>query len=165
MLSATLLLDNIVKHNVTHVVGLPDNGSRAFFEALWKEPLIDVINVSREGEAFALASGLYLGGQKPLVIIQNTGFLETGDAFRGTAYNMAIPLVMLMGYRGYKTMEPENKRVDTAATFFEPTLKAWNIPYSLLLADDQVETHVCNAFAKAEATSLPTAVLLGVDTE
>ena len=164
MLSAELLLNQIKSHGVTHVVGLPDNGSRALFEALWEEPAIDVINVSREGEAFALASGLYLGGRKPLVAIQNTGFLETGDAFRGTAYNMGIPLVMLLGYRGYGTMAPGAERVDTAATFFEPTLKAWKIPYSMLFEDAEIEPGLRSAFSGAESTSLPAAVLLGVDT-
>ena len=165
MLSAELLLNQIRSHGVTHVVGLPDNGSRALFEALWEEPAIDVINVSREGEAFALASGLYLGGRKPLVAIQNTGFLETGDAFRGTAYNMGIPLVMILGYRGYATMAPGAERVDTAATFFEPTLKAWNIPYLLLFEDPEIEPGLRSAFSEAESTSMPAAVLLGVDTE
>lgn len=165
MLSALLLLEHIKNQGVTDVVGLPDNGSRALFEALWTDSSIRVINVSREGESFAIASGLYLGGRKPIVIIQNTGFLETGDAFRGTSYNMAIPIVMIMGYRGYKTMARNSERVDTAATFLEPTLNAWNIPYSLLVEDEEVETQLNDAFSKAEATSLPAAVLLGCDTE
>ena len=81
-----------------------------------------MILTSREGEAYGLASGLYLGGAVPLVLIQNTGFFEAGDAFRGTAFNMGLPIVMLLGYRGYKSMESGAPRVDTAATFFEPTL-------------------------------------------
>ena len=151
------------KHGVTHVVGVPDNGSRALYEALWANPQIEVVMVSREGEAFALASGLYLGGKQPLVLIQNTGFFEAGDGFRGTAYNMQIPLVMLIGYRGYKTMEPGALRVDTAATFFEPTLTAWNIPYSILHTDDDLE-QISAAFQRAAETSLPAAVLMPEET-
>ncbi|NKB70801.1 MAG: hypothetical protein GKR89_27335 [Candidatus Latescibacteria bacterium] len=157
-MQANKLFAKIKNQGVTHVVGVPDNGSRALYERLWEDADIEVVLVSREGEAFALASGLYLGGQQPLVIIQNTGFLEAGDAFRGTAFNMGIPLVMLMGYRGYKTMEPGAERVDTAATFFEPTLKAWNIPYSIMHSDADME-RVDQAFAQASQTLLPVAVL------
>ena len=163
-MQAKLILDQIKGHAVTHVVGLPDNGSRALFELLWADDDIEVIGVTREGEAFAVALGLYLGGAVPLIIIQNTGFFETGDAYRGTAHNMGIPLVMILGYRGLKTMSPGASRVDSAATFFEPTLKAWKIPYSTMMADDDVAPQMTQAFQTAASTSMPSAVLLGVDT-
>ena len=76
---------------------------------------------------------------------------------------MGIPLVMLIGYRGYKTMEPDAPRVDTAATFFEPTLKAWNIPYSAMHSDDDI-TQIDQAFDQARETSSPTAVLIVPET-
>ncbi|MEE2659763.1 MAG: thiamine pyrophosphate-binding protein [Candidatus Latescibacterota bacterium] len=164
-MKASDIVDALKANGVTHVVGLPDNGSRALFELLWADSNIDVIGVTREGEAFAVASGMYLGGYKPVVIIQNTGFLETGDAFRGTAYNMGLPLVMLMGYRGIKTMQSGTARVDTAATFFEPTLKAWDIPYSVLDDDNQTRGQIDEAFALANERSLPAAVLLATETE
>lgn len=163
-MQAQLLLEQMKKWGVTHVVGLPDNGSRALFEALWSDNEIEVVAVTREGEAFAIASGLYLGGSRPLVIIQNTGLFETGDAYRGTAYNMGIPLVMILGYRGLKTMLPGSPRVDSAATFLEPTLKAWDIPYSIMMEDHDVEPMIDAAFEKAASASMPAAVLLGVDT-
>ena len=163
MLHANKIIDKLEKQGVTHVVGVPDNGSRTLYEQLWAHDEIEVVLTSREGEAYGLACGLYLGGATPLVLIQNTGFFEAGDAFRGTAYNMGIPLVSLVGYRGYKTMEPGSPRVDTAATFFEPTLKAWNIPYTAMHSDDDVE-QIDAAFKKAAETSLPTAVLIVPET-
>ncbi|MFT5086852.1 MAG: sulfopyruvate decarboxylase subunit alpha [Candidatus Latescibacterota bacterium] len=163
MLNANKIVAALEDQGVTHIVGVPDNGSRALFERLWEHPQIEVILTSREGEAFSLASGLYLGGATPLVLIQNTGFFEAGDGFRGTAYNMGIPLVMLVGYRGYKTMEPGAPRVDSAATFFEPTLKAWNIPYTAMHGDEDI-SQIAAAFAKAKETSLPTAVLIVPET-
>ena len=127
------------------------------------DPELEVINVSREGEAFALASGLYLGGKKPLVLIQNTGFLESGDAFRGTSWNMKIPQVILMGYRGYKSLAPEIERKDSVAEFTEPTLEAWNIPYLVMLDDEDIGM-IATAFEKANSTSLPVAVLVAETT-
>jgi len=163
LLSSERIVQALEHEGVTHVVGVPDNGSRALFERLWAHPHIEVILTSREGEAFGLASGLYLGGATPLVLIQNTGFFEAGDAFRGTAYNMGLPLVMLVGYRGYKTMEPGAPRVDTAATFFEPTLNAWQIPFTAMHEDGDIE-QIPAAFSKARETSLPTAVLIVPET-
>ena len=85
VISAAQIIAALERHGVTHVLGVPDNGSCALYERLWSHGTIEVILTSREGEAYGLASGLYLGGAHPLVLIQNTGFLEAGDAFRGTA--------------------------------------------------------------------------------
>ena len=159
MPSAKKIVDELKKWNVTHVVGLPDNGTAGIYERQEADPDVDVITVTREGEAFAIATGLYVGGKQPVVVIQSTGFLESGDAIRGTAFGMQIPLVTLIGYRGYNTMDASSPRVDTAATFLEPTLKAWKFPYSKLETDDDVP-YISEAFEKARGTSMPTAVLL-----
>ena len=164
MASAQKIVDELKKWNVSHAIGLPDNGTARIFEQLHADPEIDVITVSREGEAFAIASGLYVGGKHPVVIIQNTGFLESGDAIRGTAFNMEISLVSLIGYRGYQTMEPDAPRIDTAATFLEPTLKAWGFPYNTIETDGDIP-YISDAFKKAQETSMPTAVLIvGIST-
>ena len=93
MLSADKIVASFVAHGITHVVGVPDNGSRALYEKLWAHDDIEVILTSREGEAYGLASGLYLGGARPLVLIQNTGFFEAGDAFlfENRVYHTAAP--------------------------------------------------------------------------
>ena len=158
MLQADLIVEALKSNGVTHVVGVPDNGSRTLYEALWADPDIEVIGVTREGEACAVASGLWLGGALPVVLIQNTGFLETGDALRGTAYNMRVPLVMLMGYRGFYNFGSD--RADTAASFFQPTLDAWDIPHSLLRENREVAEQITAAFRLAERDSRPAAVLL-----
>lgn len=138
-LHADKIVARLVGLGITHVVGLPDNGSRALFAYLNDDVRIDVVGVTREGEAFALAAGLFAGGQSPLVLVQNTGLLESGDAFRGTLFNMAFPVMMLIGYRGYETRDREPGRVDTAASFLEPTLKAWEIPYWLIEEDGDLD--------------------------
>ncbi len=163
MLSASKIIDAIKAQGVTHVVGLADNLCRVLFEGLQEEASLEVVHVSREGEAYAIASGLYLGGKKPLVLIQNTGLLESGDAFRGTSWRMEIPQVMLIAYRGFSSLDPEVDRKDSVAEFTEPTLKAWNIPYKVMVGDDDIPM-IERAFKISENTSKPSAVLIGETT-
>ncbi|MBN2242539.1 MAG: hypothetical protein JW793_07605 [Acidobacteria bacterium] len=157
MIEAAAVLSEIRKNGATHVVGIPDNGSRALYRMLWTDPDIRVVSVTREGEAFALAAGLFLGGARPTVLIQNTGFYDSGDAFRGTVVNMAIPLVMIMGYRGYETMSGAGT-ADTAATFFEPVLKAWDVPCYVMRSSSDSRL-ISAAFSRSGADSLPVAVI------
>src|ERR1700682_5988314 len=98
MLTTRRLLESFKEMGITHVVGLPDNSTAALFHELADNPDIYLINVTREGEAFATAAGLWIGGQIPLILIQNTGLLESGDALRGTLTRMRIPVLMLVSY-------------------------------------------------------------------
>ena len=157
--SAQKIVDSLKNQNITHAVGVPDNGSAQIYELLRKDEEIEVITVTREGEAFAIAAGLYIGGKRPIVIIQNTGFLESGDAIRGTVFNMQVPVVVFIGYRGYYNRDAGGNWADSAATFLEPTLKAWNLPYQMLETDADIGC-IDWAFEKSSETSLPTAVLL-----
>ena len=158
VLAAKRVLEKFRELEVTHVVGLPDNGSRALFALLDQDSGIEVVGVTREGEAFAVAAGLFAGGCQPLVLVQNTGLLESGDAFRGTLYNMGFPVLMLVGYRGYESLGRGPGRVDTAASFLEPTLKAWDIPYWMVTGHDEL-ARFNEAMAVARERSLPAAIL------
>ncbi len=157
--SAQKIVDELKKQNITHAVGVPDNGSARIYELLREEQKIEVITVTREGEAFAIAAGLYIGGEKPVIIIQNTGFLESGDAIRGTVINMQIPVVVFIGYRGYHNRDADGKWVDSVAAFLEPTLKAWNLPYQMLETDADISS-IDWAYSQSAETSLPAVVLL-----
>ena len=159
MASAQKIVDALKRQNITHVVGVPDNGSARIYELLREDQEIEVITVTREGEAFAIAAGLYVGGKMPVIIIQNTGFLESGDAIRGTVINMQVPVVVFIGYRGYHNRDADGKWVDSVATFLEPTLKAWNLPYRMLETDADIGS-IDWAYRKSAETSLPAAVLL-----
>lgn len=172
---ASLLVDTLVAFGATHVVGIPDNGSAEIFACCSRHPELTTLLVSREGEAFAIASGLWLGGARPVVVVQNTGLLESGDALRGTATRMGVPLLCLVGYRGLATLRgprPESAPaplrpdwmtradVDSAALVTEPTLRAWNLPSWRHATDDDSATVVVDAWEQAQEESRPVVVLL-----
>ncbi len=145
--------------NTTHIVGVPDNATKVIYDLGHEHEHIRVVPVCREGEAWAVASGLWVGGCRPVVVIQNTGFLESGDAFRGTALAMGVPLLALMDYRGYHTLAGPADGVDSAARLFEPTLRAWELPYHFLTPGEEgVVIH--QAATQAQHLQQPVALLM-----
>jgi sulfopyruvate decarboxylase TPP-binding subunit len=154
------IVQTLIELRITHAVGVPDNATRLIYERCDADPRVQLVPVCREGEAWAVASGLWVGGKKPVVIIQNTGFLESGDALRGTAIEMGVPMLAILSYRGHATLGPDNPPlVDSAAALFEPTLRAWQIPYQLL--EDGREGEILrNADNLASKLRRPVAVLM-----
>ncbi len=171
---ASVMADALREVGVSHVVGLPDNASAALFEELARDDEIEVIRVTREGEAFAIASGLWVGGGAPVVLVQNTGLLESGDSLRGTAIRMGVPLLCLVTYRGIRTLphrRPTRKMkrptrdalvrsdIDSAAVVTEPTLEAWGIPFNHYESDDH-RARIHDAWLLAHTEERPVVLLV-----
>ncbi len=178
MIHARLILDELRKQGVTDVLGVPDNAAKALLDLLEGEPAIRVLTVTREGEAFAMASGLWVGGRTPVVLIQNTGLLETGDALRGTAMRMRVPLVCIVTVRGHARMAARGLRptvatlnadllsrpdLDSVALLTEPTLLAWGVPSEMLSSDEDMP-RLSAAFRRAGELEQPVAVLVTGET-
>ena len=155
-LAASAVLSCLKRCGVTHLVWLPDSESAVLYELAQRDPELALVQVCREGESFGVAAGLFAGGKKPVVVIQSTGFFESGDSVRGLALWLRLPLLILIGYRGW---QPEGIAQDTAAHFLEPVLHAWKIEHGVLQATSDVAV-IESAFRRAEAMSKPTAVLI-----
>ena len=98
--SAVAAADRIVLLGFTDVVIIPDSESALLFATISAMDELRVISPTREGEGIAIAAGLWTGGRKPLVVLQNTGLMEAGDALRGCGIGPRIPLRLMIGWRG-----------------------------------------------------------------
>jgi sulfopyruvate decarboxylase subunit alpha len=170
---------------ITHVVTVPDNTSAPLLSELMRnagtkraetvgEVGTRLLLATREGEAVGIASGLWLGGALPVVLIQNTGLLEAGDGLRGTASRMGVPLLLLITCRGYAKaraagVDPAEGCVDrdilvrndldSVAHMTEGTLRAWGIPFRYL-RDPADLSPIREGFVQASKEGRPVAVLL-----
>ena len=147
------------KNDISHVVWLPDSETNFMYQLLTNEPTLDLVPVCREGETMAIAAGLWVGGKRPIVLIQNTGIFEAGDSIRGLGLDVNQPLVMLVGYRGWSR---HGLTRDSAARFIEHILHAWGISYYLIETDDDAD-RISLAIEEAAKPQKPVAVLVGTE--
>jgi sulfopyruvate decarboxylase subunit alpha len=171
------LLRALEDGGITHVLGIPDNTSGPLFNALLGHRSLRLVPVTREGEAFAMASGLWLGGANPLVLVQNTGLLESGDALRGTTIRMGVPLPFIVTARGYVNMDaaglgPETPRtpelltradLDSVAFMTEPTLQAWGVPYRVCRPGEDPAAAVTLLLEETRTGEHPRALLISAE--
>lgn len=161
-LRAQGVVNQLKQAGVTHVVWLPDTESKFMYDAIQAEPSVTLVPVCREGEGPAVAVGLIAGGKKPVVLIQNTGFFESGDSIRGICLDLKLPMLLMIGYRGYNG--PGKEMQDSAGIFLEPMLKTWGIPYHIV-EDDNDAHFISEGYVEAEKTSGTVAVLIGREYE
>ena len=150
------VLDELKKCGITHIIWLPDVETRFMYEAMRSRHELTLVQVCREGEAIAIAAGLMLGGKEPVTLHQNSGFFESGDSVRGLALDLHLPLLLLIGYRGWRRDAPIT---DSAAIFLEPILDTWGIKHYLVETDEDVE-RISIGYKEAHETNKPVAILI-----
>jgi sulfopyruvate decarboxylase subunit alpha len=132
--SGSQIADLLAELQVTHVIWLPDSGLGPWESALEESRAFQLVRVSRESEAWAIAAGLDIGGARPLVIMQTTGLFDSGDSLRNALFDLGRPLFAIVGHRSYLI---ENSP-DTAKHFAEPIVRTWGIDYVLLTRPDEL---------------------------
>jgi sulfopyruvate decarboxylase subunit alpha len=87
-----------------HVVYVPDNPLSHVLRVL-KESYADVTTTiaTREEEAFGIAAGLYLGGQRPTVMLQSSGLGNSINALTSLLVPYQIPALIVISMRGDET--------------------------------------------------------------
>lgn len=136
---------------ITHVLTVPDSTI-----GQWERDIeasgIRLIRVCREGEAWTIAGGLYLGGAAPLVLIQCTGLFESGDALRNTLHEWKLPIYSIIGYRSY--LNQDNLPGDTSLVFTEPILAAWKLDIRFIESREQLGD-IGEHYRACQSASLP----------
>jgi len=155
-LSPEKVLAEMKKNGVTHVVWLPDSETNWLYLLMKEDPSLTLVGVNREGLAFSAAAGIAAGGKRPLILIQNTGLMESGDSLRGWAIGLNVPVVLMVGYRGWTR---HGVNTDTAAVYTERFLNAFGVNYYLVEGDADAQ-RISIAFEEATKTKRPVALLV-----
>jgi sulfopyruvate decarboxylase TPP-binding subunit len=83
--------------------------------------------------------------------------MEAGDSLRGWLLGLNIPVVLMVGYRGWTR---HGVTPDSAATYTERFLMAFALNYYLVESDADAP-RITIAFEEAERTQRPVVVLVG----
>jgi sulfopyruvate decarboxylase TPP-binding subunit len=148
---------------ITHVVNVPDTHQKSLLALLARRPHPALVTACTEDEAIGINAGLYVGGQRPMVLIQNTGLLASINCLKGIAMDAGLPTFMLVGLYGRdvtKTPSEDPKRVINR---IGPTLDTWDIPWYPLERPDQISA-IREAYQRSLEVKGPTVVLVGAPT-
>lgn len=131
-LPAATVLDALAAARISHVVTVPDTNQRSVLELLDARGAHPVVRAATEDDVLGICGGLWVGGARPLALIQQLGIFASVNALRGLVHDLDFPLAVLAGMYG---REPERAIEDSpksSVRLCAPVLDALEIPWVLV---------------------------------
>ncbi|GAC1318491.1 MAG: hypothetical protein NVSMB2_13280 [Chloroflexota bacterium] len=161
--SAAAIVDELRTLGITHVINVPDTHQRTVLAELARQSAITVITACTEDEAIAIAAGLYVGGERPVLLIQQVGLLAALNNVKGICMDARIPTCMLVGYFGRDVTRTARDNAGRAVNLIEPTLDTWGVPYFPLESPADLPS-IAAAYHRSQADKGPSVILVGAPT-
>jgi len=148
--------DRLLGAGFDFFTGVPDSTFKALFHALESRPEFEYVPAVSENVAIGLATGAYLGGRRPAVVMQNTGLALAINPLASLAIIYRIPILLLIGWRGHDgTDSPEHRVIGTSTL---PLLDALQLPH--FEPDcDSLDADLARAVATTKRERIPCALV------
>lgn len=148
-MSPKILIEQLLKNNLTFMTGVPDSVFKDFIIEANKDKRFHHVITNNEGESCALAAGYHLAtGKIPLVYMQNSGL---GNAINPLTSLLdeniySIPALLLIGWRAVpgEKDEPQHKKM---GAILPELLSLLNIPHAVV---DSKTKEIAEIFQKAQ---------------
>jgi len=153
-----LIINALKQAGYNFAVTLPCGMLNGLIRAVEDCPEIIHVPLAREEEGVGIAAGAYLGGKKPVMIVQSSGIANSLNSIASLSIVYQIPLLIVMSYRG-SLFEFAPSQVPLGMGL-EGILRALGVPFYVLDDPDNAENLILGADSLAKAASRPVAVLL-----
>jgi len=155
------IIREIVASGIDFVVSVPDiTTSEGLLRPLAQMSRPRLIRVCKEDEGVGICAGLAYTGKRALLLIQQTGMLDSINAIRGVAVEYALPVCMMVGLLEKEPGVPPRQSKRYGVRIVEPILDAMGIPYHEIEEDADVG-RIRPAIDEAYAGAHPVVLLIG----
>lgn len=160
-LSGESIIREIKAGGIRFVVSVPDiTTSEGLLRPLARLTDPRLIRVCKEDEGVAICAGLSFTGNRGLLLIQQTGMLDSLNAVRGVAVEYNLPICMMVGLLEKEVGVPPRQSQRYGVRIVEPILEAMGIAYHEIEEQGDV-TKISPAIDRAFADSKPVVLLIG----
>ena len=140
MLNQEKVFQTLADHGVSFFTGVPDSYLNGFCNYALAHCGARNVIAANEGNAVGIAAGHYFAsGEVPLVYMQNSGEGNAVNPLASLADRKvyAVPLLMLIGWRGQDDSEPNHPQHKLQGEITLGLLDLMHIPFSVLSDSDE----------------------------
>jgi sulfopyruvate decarboxylase TPP-binding subunit len=149
----------LVDSGIDFAACLPDSAFQELYMPLSAESKIDYVQVANEGDGVGICMGAWIGGKKPVLIMENTGFAVTPYALMRGPIPFGVPMLLLIAHRG--GFHDQRWFSVPMGWGTMPLLDAMRISYELVTRTEDVRAAVTGAATSMNSMQAPVAVILG----
>ena len=162
---AALLGGSIIREikasKIEFVVSVPDiTTSEGLLRPLAQASNPRLIRICKEDEGVGICAGLAYSGRRSLLLIQQTGMLDSINAIRGVAVEYALPICMMVGLLEKEPGVPPRQSKRYGIRIVEPILDAMGVAYHEIEEESDV-AKIKPAIDAAYSDSRPVVLLIG----
>lgn len=159
--SGARIIAGIKAAGVGEIVALPDIvTSDGLLWPISRDPQFRLTRVCKEDEGVSICASMSYSGVRAVLMMQQTGLMDSLNAIRAIGVDYELPVVMMVGLQG---KEPHLAPEDSAAygvRIIRPILDVMKLSHSLIEVPEDVD-HIPGAIAAAYAASRPHIFLIG----
>ena len=160
-LSGTNILNQMKSSGVEFVISVPDITTAAGLLApLEKETSPRLIRICKEDEGVGICAGLAHTNKRAVLLIQQTGMLDSINAIRGVAVEYSLPIVMMVGLLEKEPDIRPRQSKRYGVRIVEPILEAMGVEYHEIEQEADVGK-IAPAIDAAYKNSKPVVLLIG----
>jgi sulfopyruvate decarboxylase subunit alpha len=161
VLLGSSIIAEIKASRIEFVVSVPDiTTSEGLLQPLSQLTAPRLIRVCKEDEGIGICAGLSYTGRRALLLIQQTGLLDSINAVRGVAVEYALPVCMMVGLLEKEPGVPPLQSRRYGVRIVEPILETMGIAYHEIEDEGDV-VKIRPAIENAYAQSRPVVLLIG----
>ena len=157
------IVAEILKLGITHVVCVPDTIQKTVIARLAELESPRTLIVCTEDEAMGINAGLYIGGQNPVMLIQNNGIHASMNTMKALALEAKVPTLIVVGQFLRDVTKPPEEQRARGVRLLEPTLDTWGVPYFRLEGPEDIGAFG-QAYRRAQQDKGPAVVIVGAPT-
>jgi sulfopyruvate decarboxylase TPP-binding subunit len=155
------IIREIKASRIEFVVSVPDiTTSEGLLRPLAQATNPRLIRICKEDEGLGICAGLAYSGRRSLLLIQQTGMLDSINAIRGVAVEYALPICMMVGLLEKEPGVPPRQSKRYGVRIVEPILDAMGVAYHEIEEESDV-AKIKPAIDAAYTDSRPVVLLIG----
>jgi sulfopyruvate decarboxylase subunit alpha len=161
VLLGSSIIAEITASRIEFVVSVPDiTTSEGLLRPLSQATTPRLIRICKEDEGVGICAGLSYTDRRALLLIQQTGLLDSINAVRGVAVEYALPICMMVGLLEKEPGVPPRQSKRYGVRIVEPILDVMGIAYHEI-EDEADVLKIRPAIEDAYAQSRPVVLLIG----
>lgn len=159
--SGPAILQGLKAAGVREVVALPDIvTSDGLLWPVAKDPEFRLTRICKEDEGVSICAAMSFNGTRAVLMMQQTGLMDSLNAIRAIGVDYQNPVVMCVGLQGKEPERLPQASASYGVRIIEPVLEAMGLSYGLIEAAGD-EAQIPAAIEAAYAQSRPHVFLIG----